>query len=111
MGAQHSYGGANCFSGIDDGVALLPDFVKSIEYISEKQRSHEIVSLSFTALRTTLTNFARARLKRTPTGWSIDGPALVAGRREMKIVGEGSHWRKTGVDYVQVPECADVAFI
>jgi hypothetical protein len=81
---QNKYGFDNCFLGDSDKLRLNSSFIESLEYIAERQRQREVVSLSFAQLRESLVAFIDAKLIRNAAGWVINGdnrkhPVVIAG--------------------------------
>lgn len=100
---KNKYGTMNCF--VDDGAnpALIPEFIENITYISEKQSQRELVTLSFTALRDALTNFANVSLVRTASGWEIHcEKAVVASHQALSFSRPVMQWSKEKVHYSEV---------
>jgi len=69
MGAQHPYGGSNCFDSDSSEPKLLKSFEGNIAYISEKQKDGQIVTLPFGELRDLYENFLKTRLIREKDRW------------------------------------------
>ncbi|OQW37822.1 MAG: hypothetical protein A4E19_12440 [Nitrospira sp. SG-bin1] len=108
FGHQKENGGTmNCFIRENAGVTLIPEFVENVEYISEKQRRKDLVTLSFAALREALTNFATASLVRTADGWEITcEKAVVGSHQALSFSGPARQWSKETVHYSEVEEQA-----
>jgi hypothetical protein len=100
---KSTYGTINCFVSDGASVTLIPEFVDNITYISEKQRRKDVVTLSFAALRAALTNFAKASLVRTASGWEIHcEKAVVASHQALSFSGPVMQWSKEKVHYSEV---------
>lgn len=100
---KNKYGTKNCF--VDDGAnpALIPEFVENIKYISEKQSQKEVATLSFSALREALTDFATASLVRTENGWVINcRKVVVASYQALSFSRPVMQWCKENVHYSEV---------
>ena len=100
---KRKYGTMNCF--INDGAnpALIPDFVRNVKDISERQRQREVVTLSFAGLREALTNFANASLVRTANGWEINcEKVVVASHQSLSFSRPVLQWSKEKVHYSEV---------
>lgn len=89
LGAIHPYMAGNCFlntgakssaathlvhSSHMEHVALDKRFVSNIEHIAQRQQQGDLVSLSFAALRRSLTTLTSSTLLRNETGWVLSKP-------------------------------------
>jgi hypothetical protein len=100
---KNVYGSLNCFVGDGGSLSMIPKFIENFEYISEKQSQRELITLPFNALRTTLTNFANATLRRTSKGWDIEGlNAIAACQQPTPTEKPNQQWFKDGLYYTQV---------
>jgi hypothetical protein len=100
---KNQYGTLNCFIGDGDGVSLIPEFIRAVKYISEKQSQRELVTLSFNALRGALMNFVNASLRKTSSGWEIKGiNAIVASTQSPSIFEPNKQWRRGQLHYTEV---------
>lgn len=70
MGAQHKYGGSNCFVGDSEEVKLLNSFEESMAYISMKQKTYEIITMSFKEFRESCKKFMNTILIKKENSWS-----------------------------------------
>jgi hypothetical protein len=104
FGHQKSkYGTMNCFVNDGDRVTINPEFTEDVRYISEKQSKKELVTLSFHALRTVLTNFVNASLIRKSSGWEIDGIKVIVGSQQATSAsGPNKQWVKEKLYYTEV---------
>jgi hypothetical protein len=87
LGATHKYIFGNCFIDSQPGLSLEPSFVRNIEYLAERQRRGDVVSLSFAQLRECLVSFVKTSLVRHEYGWLA---RTDAGRSQLVIAGECS---------------------
>jgi hypothetical protein len=69
MGAQHPYGGSNCFDSDTEHPKLLKKFIENIEYIGELQQKKKIVTLPFMELRQHLSKLYHTNLLRDENKW------------------------------------------
>jgi len=105
MGAQHAYGGANCFSSQSENTRPLSRFIEAIEHISSRQRDGLVATVPFAKLRESLTHFAEAELVRVERGWKIEGTAVLATRRAIQAHGSsGRVWPRNGLYYSEVAD-------
>lgn len=96
-------GTMNCFAGDGARVTLLSEFVENVNYISEKQRQKDVVTLSFAALRDVLTNFPNASLVRTANGWEINcKKVVIASHQSISFSRPVLQWSKEKVHYSEV---------
>jgi len=72
MGAQHKYGGSNCFNDDLKNPKILKEFKTNIAYISLLQQEGKIVSLTFEELRESFEKFVRTKLVRERDTWKIN---------------------------------------
>jgi len=84
--SAHQYIAGNCVIRPKGRLRIAPSFAANLEYLAERQRAGDVVSVTFARLRESLTAFSRASLSRTETGWSglvngRAGSAVVAGDR------------------------------
>jgi hypothetical protein len=91
LSCEHPYIVGNCVANGGRGLRISPSFVANLEYIAERQRQGDVVSLSFAQLRASLASFSQAVLSRHATGWSArtnggDGAVVVAGDRSLVSV-------------------------
>jgi hypothetical protein len=101
------YGTMNCFVKDGDRESMIPEFAEDIKYISEKQSQKELVTLSFNALRTALTDFVSASLIRSSRGWEINGlNAIVACQQPPSVLEPNRQWSKDKLYYTAVEERA-----
>jgi hypothetical protein len=84
MGAQHKYGGSNCFNADSNTPVLLSDFENNIAYISYLQERKELISLSFKELRQSYVDFMETKLIRNKEGWDISGQASIGNMKDKK---------------------------
>jgi hypothetical protein len=108
FGHQKSeYGKMNCFVKEGDRESMIPEFTEDIRYISEKQSQKELVTLSFNALRTALTNFIDASLIRISQGWEVKGiNAVVACQQPASGLEPNRQWFKDKLYYTEVEKRA-----
>jgi len=71
MGAQHKYGGSNCFNNKSENPELLSRFEENIAYISSLQKQNELVTLTFEELRKNFEKFIGTKYIREKNGWII----------------------------------------
>jgi hypothetical protein len=81
----------NCFAANGLRLSLHPGFVTGVEYLAERQRQGELVTLSFAHLRQSLATFARSSLVRRPEGWLVrtgraQGRALAGPRDTVRLL-------------------------
>jgi hypothetical protein len=72
MTSELDYARGNVFQRMNGRVAVDPAFETALDYLSDRQRSGELITMSFAQLRQCLTLFARTRLRRTETGWKTE---------------------------------------
>jgi hypothetical protein len=72
MTCELDYARGNVFQRMNGRVAVDPAFETALDYLSDRQRSGELITMSFAQLRQCLTLFARTRLRRTETGWKTE---------------------------------------
>ena len=81
-----------------------------MEYISERQRAGDLISVSFAQLRATLEAFSRSIMVRQDHGWKIEvkggsSPVIVSSRQAiMKPECDGSIKWSEGVAYIMAPQ-------
>jgi hypothetical protein len=103
LGHHKDKGGTiNCFAGNGTNVSLMPEFINDIQYISEKQRQREVVTLPFSALRNALVNFVNASLVRISSGWKIEGIAAIVASRQLTSTSAATQWCKEGLNYTEI---------
>ncbi len=86
-----------CLTGANGRLAVSAAWATALEYISMKQKSGDLVTLSFAELRQSLEAGARLRLFRGASGWEVHPgdarrPVVVAGRRAVieRVACEGA---------------------
>jgi len=57
---------------VNGRVTVDPAFETALDYISDRQRSSELITMSFAELRHCLDLFVRTRVRRTETGWKTE---------------------------------------
>jgi hypothetical protein len=62
----------NVFQRVNGRVTVDPAFETALDYISDRQRSSELITMSFAELRHCLDLFVRTRVRRTETGWKTE---------------------------------------
>jgi len=67
----------NVFQRVNGRLTIDPAFETALDHISDRQRSSELITMSFAELRQCLDLFVRTRVRRTETGWKTE---LSAGR-------------------------------
>jgi hypothetical protein len=72
MTCEYDRARRNVFRRAGERVAIDPAFEMALDYMSDRQRSADISTLSFAQLRRCLDFFVRARLRRTETGWRTE---------------------------------------
>jgi hypothetical protein len=72
MTCEFDYARRNVFQRQNGRVAVDPAFETALDYISDRQRSAELMTMSFAQLRQCLDLFVRTRLRRTKTGWKTE---------------------------------------
>ncbi len=98
-----TYGTINCFVNDGENSVLIREFIEGVKYISEKQNQREVVTLSFTALRDALTNFANASVMRTQHGWEIIGDkVVVVSYQSLSFSRPAVQWLKEKLFYSEV---------
>jgi hypothetical protein len=68
MTCEFDYARRNVFQRVDGRVTVDPAFETALDYLSDRQHSGELITMSFTQLRQCLTVFARTRLRRNESG-------------------------------------------
>lgn len=81
MGAQHKYGGSNCFNQDVQKPVLLNVFEDNIAYISRLQKNGDVISLSFEELRQCYVDFVETKLVRENGEWITTGNATIQKRK------------------------------
>jgi hypothetical protein len=108
---KNKYGTMNCFVSAGDKVSMVPEFIENVRYISNKQSQKELVTLSFRALRTALTNFVDASLIRTTIGWEIKATnAIVACQQSASVLEPKKQWFKDKMYYTEVEKGAVLTY-
>lgn len=72
MGCEHEYARRNVFRRSAGRLAVHPDFETALDYVSDRQRSADLTTVSFAQLRRCLDLFVRTRLRRTGDGWTTE---------------------------------------
>jgi hypothetical protein len=72
MTCEYDRARRNVFRRVGGRIAIDPDFETALDYMSDRQRSSDMSTLSFAQLRRCLDFFVRARLRRTETGWRTE---------------------------------------
>jgi hypothetical protein len=72
MECEYDRARRNVFRRVGGRAAIDPAFETALDYLSERQRSADISTLSFAQLRRCLDFFVRGRLRRTETGWKTE---------------------------------------
>lgn len=85
MGAQHKYGGSNCFNEDSQNPKILKEFEENIVYISKLQDKGGVVTLSFEELRKSYVDFIETTMVREKSRWIITGNAVVVKMSDWKI--------------------------
>ena len=62
----------NVFQRVNGRLRVDPAFETALDYISDRQRSSELITMSFAELRQCLDLFVRTRVRRTETGWKTE---------------------------------------
>ena len=92
MACEYDRARRNVFRRIGGRVAIDPAFETALDYLSDRQRSADMSTLSFAQLRRCLDFFVRTRLRRTETGWRTelaDGATPFRARREASDSSQG----------------------
>jgi hypothetical protein len=98
-----NYGTINCFVNRGSHPQLVPEFIDSLKYMSQKQNDGELVTLPFHSLRKALTNFANTSLIRTSNGWKVEGTqGIVASRQSMASSKQTRQWYRNGLYFTEV---------
>ncbi len=87
LACEHRYIAGNCVTRPKGRLRIASAFAANLEYIAERQRAGDVISLSFAGLRQSLLAFSRASLSRTATGWVASGDGagvttVIAGDRD-----------------------------
>jgi hypothetical protein len=94
MTCEHDYARRNVFQRVDGRPVIDPALDAALDYLSDRQRSGDVSTLSFAQLRRCLECFVDARLRRTETGWTTevsDGPTPYAPRPRALRSDRGLH--------------------
>lgn len=93
LGAQHDYMRSNCLIRRRSILRIDPRFDQAIRYLAKKQRSDEVVTMSFDQMRRRLEAFRGTFLQRTENGWravsSESTETTIASPSAIEFSGEG----------------------
>jgi hypothetical protein len=111
FGAQNRHIFDNCFEGQGPDLSISSAFVKNIEYIAERQKAGDLITLSFAQLRASLETFSHSFISRNDYGWQVDvkggSPLVMGGSRQavMKLECAGAKkWYRGNIGFIMLPQ-------
>jgi hypothetical protein len=117
--AQQPYMTENCFKTKANKLMFNANFVTAVEYIADRQREKEIITLPFHHLREVLSGFFTSKLIRKDDGWHVQrafsGRTIIGGSKAMILSSQSDEfeqWLKGDVGYLSLPDknAVDIKF-